>query len=308
MLCSLGLEIPDKQGGYDVVSGFGKFNNIRKLFSKISYKCSFFGISGFRLISLILFVVVSVFSLGLLKNRKLTEYVLLIQEDPYGLIHIFTIAHIVGVVILFPAMLLQMVTGALYGMYLGFFVSWAATAIGQALAFVLGRYLLRKTVKSYLSQTFPNFPVIDAAIRKEGWKLICLLRLSPILPYNVLNYASALTPISFVAYTVASTTAIIPWTLLYVYLGTFTTSIVDLLEGNISSVKPSSASGFFSSAIYLIIIILTTVYGYVLSQRAINNVLRNVTLQVESSNGSSTLNNSENDDRSPLILITSSIL
>lgn len=48
---------------------------------------------------------------------------------------------------------------------------------------------------------------------------MCLLRLSPILPYNILNYAAALTPISFLAYTLSSALAIIPWTVLYVYLG-----------------------------------------------------------------------------------------
>lgn len=48
---------------------------------------------------------------------------------------------------------------------------------------------------------------------------MCLLRLSPILPYNILNYAAALTPISFFAYSLSSAAAIIPWTCLYVYLG-----------------------------------------------------------------------------------------
>ena len=51
--------------------------------------------------------------------------------------------------------------------------------------------------QGYLHSTWPTFPAIDHAIKKEGWKLVCLLRLSPVLPYNVLNYALAITPVPF---------------------------------------------------------------------------------------------------------------
>jgi uncharacterized membrane protein YdjX (TVP38/TMEM64 family) len=56
-------------------------------------------------------------------------------------------------------------------------------------------YQLRSHTQAYLHATWPTFPAIDHAIKKEGWKLVCLLRLSPILPYNVLNYALAITPV-----------------------------------------------------------------------------------------------------------------
>jgi uncharacterized membrane protein YdjX (TVP38/TMEM64 family) len=114
-------------------------------------------------------------------------------------------------------MLLQVLSGALYSFYVGLLLSWFATSVGQALAFLLGRYLFRRSVKAYLIERVPNFPLIDATMKREGWKLMCLLRLSPLLPYNVLNYAAALTPIPFISYTLSSSLGIIPWTCLCTY-------------------------------------------------------------------------------------------
>ncbi|KAG2438514.1 hypothetical protein HXX76_005065 [Chlamydomonas incerta] len=216
-----------------------------------------------------------------------------IKENPLGSLHLFVLFHIFAVVLLFPVMLLQAITGALYGLYAGLVVSWLASVVGQALAFLLGRYLFRASVKSYLLQRVPNFPQIEAAIKKEGWKLMCLLRLSPILPYNILNYAAALTPISFLAYTLSSAVAIIPWTCLYVYLGTLSTHVLaELARGKLVTQYPYQRIGgaggedggragmtyqmMLSSAIYMTLLVVTIVYGYVLSKRAITSVLKSV--------------------------------
>lgn len=59
---------------------------------------------------------------------------------------------------------------------------------------------------------------------------MCLLRLSPVLPYNVLNYALAITPVPFWVFTLGSAVAALPWTALYVYLGTASTNLVDLAQ------------------------------------------------------------------------------
>lgn len=57
----------------------------------------------------------------------------------------------------------------------------------------VGRYLLRRMVVGWMSRQFPKWQAVDGAISKEGWKLITLLRLSPIIPWNLLNYALAVT-------------------------------------------------------------------------------------------------------------------
>ena len=56
----------------------------------------------------------------------------------------------------------------------------------QVLAFLLGRYLLRDLVASYLEARVPRFRAMDAGIEEDGWKLVLLLRLSPVLPHNLM--------------------------------------------------------------------------------------------------------------------------
>ena len=55
------------------------------------------------------------------------------------------------------------------------------------------RYLLRGVVMGYLNSRFPKWAAVDAALSSEGWKLVTLLRLSPVVPWNVLNYALSVT-------------------------------------------------------------------------------------------------------------------
>jgi uncharacterized membrane protein YdjX (TVP38/TMEM64 family) len=56
-------------------------------------------------------------------------------------------------------------------------------------------------------------------VAREGWKIVALTRLSPVFPFNLLNYAFGLTGIGFWAYVLASGVAMLPGTLLYVYIG-----------------------------------------------------------------------------------------
>ncbi|GIL77864.1 hypothetical protein Vretimale_6601 [Volvox reticuliferus] len=248
---------------------------------------------GGKLLALLVFVGLSLLSYKYVHSGELAHFVLKIQANPLGSLHVFVLFHIMAVVLLFPAMLLQAITGALYGLYAGLIVSWFASSVGQSLAFLLGRYLFRASVKAYLVQRVTNFPQIEAAIRKEGWKLMCLLRLSPILPYNILNYAAALTPISFFAYSLASAVAIVPWTCLYVYLGTLSTSVLaELARGKLvpqykyRRTNPDGSGDdeydgtrvhmLVSSSIYMALLCVTIIYGYVLSKRAITSVLKSV--------------------------------
>ena len=234
-----------------------------------------------KFVILIAFVVLALYSYQYLDTQNLASYLLIIQDDPYGSLPLFLLFYTLSVVLLFPCMLMQIISGAVYGFWNGLLVSWVATSTGQSLAFLIGRYLFRASVKSYLHSNWPNFAAIDAAIRKEGWKLVALLRLSPVLPYNVLNYAMAITPVSFWCFSWASATSTVPWTLLYVYLGTFSNSVLDLAHGKINYTSPGSNMQLLSSCLSAVFLVVTTVYGYILSKRAINHVLRDAAEQLE---------------------------
>lgn len=70
------------------------------------------------------------------------------------------------------------------------------------------RYLLRDFVVAFLSSQYPKWGAVDKALEREGWKLVTLLRLSPICPWNVLNYALAATAVPLGAYALASSLAV----------------------------------------------------------------------------------------------------
>ncbi|KAL6759383.1 snare associated Golgi protein-domain-containing protein [Haematococcus lacustris] len=235
-----------------------------------------FGIT--RLCLLLSFVLLASTTYFCVDAHTVQRVLLKVQSDPYGSLHLFLLLYIASVILLFPCMVLQVMSGALYGFWMGLLVSWVATSLGQALAFLLGRYLFRPTVKSYLHSTWPTFPAIDAAIKREGWKLVCLLRLSPVLPYNILNYALAVTPVTFWVFSLASALATVPWTALYVYLGTFSTNLMDLAQGKIYYGKDTHLTRSLLSGLFIVV---TSVWGYTVSQRAIASVLKEAAEQAD---------------------------
>jgi uncharacterized membrane protein YdjX (TVP38/TMEM64 family) len=116
--------------------------------------------------------------------------------------------YIAGVVLMLPAMVMAMASGAIFGMMWGTLLSWIGSSIGQVIAFIAGKYILQELVVSYLTKQFPKWTAIDAAMAREAWKLVTLLRLSPIAPWNVLNYALSVTSVPFVTYAVASSLSV----------------------------------------------------------------------------------------------------
>jgi uncharacterized membrane protein YdjX (TVP38/TMEM64 family) len=96
-------------------------------------------------------------------------------------------------------------------------VSIAATT-GAALAFLIARYFARDKMEQKVGSD-QRFRQIDLAIGEQGPKLVFLLRLSPLIPFNLSNYFYGLTAVKFRPYVLASWIGMLPGTLLYVYLG-----------------------------------------------------------------------------------------
>ena len=95
----------------------------------------------------------------------------------------------------------------------------AGSTLGAALAFLVARFIARDKIER-MAQANEKFRRIDNAIGKQGAKLILLLRLSPIIPFNLSNYFYGLTAVKFWPYVVASWIGMMPGTFLYVYIGT----------------------------------------------------------------------------------------
>jgi pyruvate/2-oxoglutarate dehydrogenase complex dihydrolipoamide dehydrogenase (E3) component/uncharacterized membrane protein YdjX (TVP38/TMEM64 family) len=140
--------------------------------------------------------------------------------------------YVAATVFFLPGSVLTLGAGFLFGVPLGLATAWTGAVLGACAAFLLGRTFAREWVARKVSGN-PKFNAIDEAVGREGFKIVFLLRLSPVFPFNLLNYALGLTKVSFKHYALASMVGILPGGLMYVYFGSAARSIADVAAGNV---------------------------------------------------------------------------
>lgn len=118
-----------------------------------------------------------------------------------------------------PASILTIGAGAVFGFTKGVILASLASTITAAISFLISRYLLRNWVEKKLASR-PRFRAIDQAIAHEGWKMVALLRMTPLIPFGMQNYGLGLTGVSFWQATFASWLGLLPAICLLVYTGT----------------------------------------------------------------------------------------
>ncbi|KAK4524763.1 hypothetical protein GAYE_SCF05G2666 [Galdieria yellowstonensis] len=121
-------------------------------------------------------------------------------------------------VLCLPAFPLTVAAGYLFGFWKGLVTVSLAGTCASGVSFLLSRYTLRSFVEK-VSKKYQRFQTIDRAISRQGFKIVLLLRLSPILPFAISNYLYGLTSIPFGPYILASWLGMLPGTSLYVYGG-----------------------------------------------------------------------------------------
>jgi len=131
---------------------------------------------------------------------------------------LFILCYVAATVILIPGLILTLGAGAVFGVWKGFLLVSIASTIAASTAFLLGRQLAGKWLLSKIRQN-SRMNALKDAIEIEGWKIVILARLSPLIPYTMLNYMFSLTSLRFSHYVIASWLGMIPATLVYVYLG-----------------------------------------------------------------------------------------
>ena len=138
----------------------------------------------------------------------------------------FGAVFVLGGVTLVPGALLTIPAGSLFGIALGTLVVSIASTVSALLSFVIARSLARDRIQA-LAESSPRFRALDQAIQRGGWKMVGLLRLSPIFPFSVGNYLYGLTGVGLGPYLVASWVGMLPGTVMYVYLGHAGASALD---------------------------------------------------------------------------------
>jgi uncharacterized membrane protein YdjX (TVP38/TMEM64 family) len=142
---------------------------------------------------------------------------------------VFILGYAVATVAFAPGSILTLTAGAVFGLGKGVLYVFVAAVLGSSAAFLVSRHLARAVIEQRVAGN-ARFAAIDRAVSAQGRKIVFLLRLSPVFPFNLLNYALGLTNVRFVDYLVASI-GMIPGTLLYVYYGKLVGDVAALAGG-----------------------------------------------------------------------------
>lgn len=141
-----------------------------------------------------------------------------------------------------PTFYLTIGAGFLFGPAKGFIAASISAVSGATASFLISRAGSGRAVPKIADS--PGFTALIEAVDEEGWKIVFLCRLSPLLPFNVLNYAFGLTGIPFSRYFLATWVGSVPWTAMYVYIGSLAADLAGL------STLPPALSGGWGKAFY----------------------------------------------------------
>ena len=120
--------------------------------------------------------------------------------------------------IFIPASALSLAAGVLFGVWKGSAIVWIGANLATVASFLIARFAARSRVEA-MAQARPRFAAVDRALGEEGWKIVALMRLSPVFPFTLQNYLFGVTAVRFWPYTIASAVCMVPGTFLYVYVG-----------------------------------------------------------------------------------------
>ena len=183
---------------------------------------------------------------------------------------VYALVYVAATLLLVPGSLLTVGAGFAYGPIGGTLLVSPVSVIAALLAFWLGRFVARDWVARRVASN-PKFASIDEAVARNSFKIILLLRLSPILPFNLLNYALGLARVRVRDYVLASFIGMLPGTFLYVYLGSLVTSASELASGRAPQAGPWGQILYWGG---LVATIAATVWITRLSRKALQDALK----------------------------------
>lgn len=181
---------------------------------------------------------------------------------------VYAAAYILSALLMLPGSILTFGAGFAYGPVFGTLLVSPVSVVAATLAFLLGRTVARGWVANRVERD-PRFAAIDAAIGRQGFRVVALLRLTPVFPFSILNYALGLTQVRLRDYVLGSFVGMLPATFMYVYLGSLITNVGALTSG-------SASGGLGRQVLYwtgLVATIVVTVVVTRIARRALRESL-----------------------------------
>ena len=205
---------------------------------------------------LALFVVAMLAAVLLLPVRQwLTIASMWAESHRYFAWLLFIVLYSAATVLVVPGTILTLAAGFAFGVPVGVMLVSAGSLAGACSAFLVGRFFAREWVAGRIAQ-WPRFDALDKAAGEDGFVIVLLSRLSPLFPFNLLNYAFGLTAVRFRDYVLASWVGMAPAIVLYVYIGSAAQSVSELAEGRFEA----GAGGTALFATGLVATLVLTVY------------------------------------------------
>ncbi|MES2521233.1 MAG: TVP38/TMEM64 family protein [Gemmatimonadota bacterium] len=153
---------------------------------------------------------------------------------------LFIAGYIVATVAGIPGSLLTLAAGAIFGLWAGVAYVFVGATLGASAAFLVSRYVARSAIERRISGN-PRFQAIDRSIAEDGRRIVFLLRLSPVFPFTLLNYALGLSRVRFIDFVVASV-GMLPGTVLFVYYGKLAGDVAAVAGG----AAPARGAGYYA--------------------------------------------------------------
>ena len=196
--------------------------------------------SWLRTILLVTLALALLLALGRWGGQYVPQFTRWVRElGPLGPV-VFVVGYIVAAVAGIPGSLLTLAAGAIFGLWWGVLYVFVGATLGSCAAFLVSRYVARAMVERRVANN-ERFQSIDRAIAADGRKIVFLLRLSPVFPFTLLNYALGLSRVRFWDYAIASV-GMIPGTILYVYYGKLAGDVAAVAGG----VAPARGAGYYT--------------------------------------------------------------
>lgn len=186
-----------------------------------------------RLVFLFILIVL-LFVISITANTR--EYLVYILNRVHELgwigILIYMGIFTVGTVFFFPGSVLKLAGGLFFGVFRGLIIVSISATLGATFAFLVGRYIAREWVEKKVKDN-ATLNAIDRAIGEEGRNIVGLVRLTPLIPFNLINYVFGVTRISLGQYVKSTWIGMLPKIFMYVYIGSLAGSLSTLRENNL---------------------------------------------------------------------------
>jgi uncharacterized membrane protein YdjX (TVP38/TMEM64 family) len=169
----------------------------------------------------------------------------------------FGAVYVLAILLLAPAVPFPVAAGFLYGPVLGFLAAWTAQLLAAWIAWALGRGVLRRQARR-LTRRFPVLDALDQAIQQDSFKLIVLVRMSPLFPFGPVNYFLGVTGVRVWPYLAATAVGLAPLCLLLTWAGSTLPTLATALQGQASLGTTETVVSLVGLTASVLVVVLVT--------------------------------------------------